>query len=153
MEREISIHSDYIYRILHQLYLNLDEMLIPYDITHQQARIILHIYQKEKYGKESCQKDLERLMGLRGSSITSLLQGLEKRGFIERKKIEGDARKKEIFLSEKGKKLIDVFHRIFSEGESNLLEVMSEEEQIVFLDVLKRIVMNLESKQKVKVKR
>lgn len=53
------------------------------EVTPQQARAIAYIIDHEERGL--IQKDLADAFQRRGASITSLLQGLESRGYIERR--------------------------------------------------------------------
>ncbi|MFV0392973.1 MAG: MarR family winged helix-turn-helix transcriptional regulator [Coprobacillaceae bacterium] len=140
------LYSDYIGKIIHHLYLSLDEKLLPYNITHQQARIVCYVYEGTKRKQLIHQKQLEKLIGLKGASVTSLLQGLEKKDFIYRVSDGKDARKKDIHLSEKGKKLNKKFISIFKEAETTLLDVISTDEKTIFLETLKKINQNLDKK-------
>src|SRR5690349_8193140 len=63
----------------------MDQRLLPYDITPQQARIIGFVCFKQREGTIVNQKDIEEAFELKGSSITSLLQGLQRKNFITRR--------------------------------------------------------------------
>ena len=49
------------------------------------------------------QKDIEKELGLRGSTASGILNTMEKNNFIIRLKCNGDARKKQIKLTDIGK--------------------------------------------------
>ena len=76
-------------------------------------------------------------MNLRGSSITSLLQGLERKGFISRSTGNEDGRTKQVDITEKGRAVIQAVESSFLELEQLLVEGMSEEEKATFLHLLK----------------
>ncbi|MDQ7092331.1 MarR family transcriptional regulator [Desulfosporosinus sp. PR] len=115
----------------------LDAKLIPYDITNQQARLLGYLDEQLKQGKDIVQKDLERTIKLRGSSITSLLQGLERKGFIIRNTGSRDGRTKQMRITEKGIALIDEVETAFQDVEALILKGLSDEEKKIYLKLLR----------------
>lgn len=141
--------SDYVFHfyirdILHNLKQLQDDRLLPYDITNQQARIVGSISSIRAAGNSVCQKDIEVIMGLKGSSITSLLQGLERKGFILRSSSVTDGRTKELSLTPKGQALIEEFNEVFQETEDKIVQGMTEEQKELFLQLLKIAAKNVE---------
>jgi MarR family transcriptional regulator, repressor for mepA len=134
----------YLRNIVHNLKHMQDERLIPYDITPQQARIVGSISDIKDNGNSVCQKDIEMIMELKGSSITSLLQGLERKGFILRSTGISDGRAKELSLTPKGQALIDEFNEVFNETENKIVQGMTEEQKELFLQMLKIVSKNVE---------
>ena len=53
-------------------------------------------------GHPAFQKELESEFKIRRSSVTSVIQGLEKHGLVERRSVSTDARQKELVLTEEG---------------------------------------------------
>jgi len=133
----------YIRSIDHNIKRILDERLIPYDITNQQARIVGYISDNEVNGNSINQKDVEKAMGLKGSSITSLMQGLERKGFILRSSDVFDARSKNLSLTLKGEELIKEFKEVFDETEEKITGNMTEEEKKKFMQFLKIVNKNV----------
>ncbi|QOX65735.1 MarR family transcriptional regulator [Anoxybacterium hadale] len=127
----------YLRAIVHAMKQMLDNRLLPYDITNQQARLLGDLDNQLKRDKEIVQKDLERTMNLRGSSITSLLQGLERKGFISRSTGNEDGRTKQVDITEKGRAVIQAVESSFLELEQLLVEGMSEDEKETFLRLLR----------------
>lgn len=127
----------YLRAIVHTMKQMLDNKLLPYDITNQQARLLGDLDNQLKRDEEIVQKDLERSMNLRGSSITSLLQGLERKGFISRSTGNEDGRTKQVDITEKGRAVIEEVESSFLELEQLLVEGMSEGEKTTFLRLLK----------------
>ncbi len=138
------IFQYYIRSIDHNLKRILDERLIPYDITNQQARIVGFISDKVKNGGTINQKDVETAMKLKGSSITSLLKGLERKGFITRISSSKDARSKELSLTKKGETLINEFNETFIMAEEKLTSGMTKEQKETFLLMLQLVNKNVE---------
>ncbi len=131
------LYEFYLRNIVHAMKQRLDSKLIPYDITNQQARLLGYLDKQLKQGHEIVQKDLERTIKLRGSSITSLLQGLERKGFIIRNTGSKDGRTKQIRITEKGNALIDEVETTFQDVETLLLKGMSDEEKEIYQKLLK----------------
>ena len=77
-------------------------------------------------------KDLENYLNLKGSSVTSLMNGLEKNGFLERVPSEKDGRRKILSLTEKSKEIVKQMDVVFEATDNQLQEGMSEEEKMTF---------------------
>lgn len=137
-------YGQYIRRIAFHIMRVQDDLFAPYEITSQQARALgaIRICRKENGG--CCQKDLENAFGLRGSSITSLLKGLEKHGYVRRESGLRDGRTKQLSLTAKGEELIDTFIGIFAETERRIVNGMTEEERRLLLELLRRAAENLD---------
>jgi MarR family transcriptional regulator, repressor for mepA len=134
----------YMRNILHKMNLSIDAHLKPYNISNQQARIVGIIGEKEDAGIRICQKDIENAMGITGASVTSLLQGLERKGFITRIRSGADDRVKELSLTQKGKDLMNTFHGVFAETEKKIVCGMSDDQKELFLRFLQSIDKNFD---------
>ena len=77
-------------------------------------------------------KDLEEFLNLKGSSVTSLMNGLEKNGFLERVSSDKDGRRKLLLLTDRAKELVMNMNLIFEATDNQLQEGMSEEEKMTF---------------------
>ena len=146
MHREDRIYEFYLRNIVHAVKELQDSKLIPYDITNQQARLLGDIDRQLKQEKKFCQKDLERTMNLRGSSITSLLQRLERKGFIVRSSGDEDGRTKQLQITEKGTKLIEEMEAVFQSVEAMLLKNMKEDEKEIYKRLLEISYQNFQMK-------
>jgi MarR family transcriptional repressor of mepA len=85
------------------------------------------------------QKDLADQFHVRGASITSMLQGLEKKGFIERKIPAHNERQKNIYVLPKGVELIEAFEQSFHRVEDEIVQPLTAEEQQTLKDLLVKI--------------
>lgn len=121
-----------------------DENLQKEEITISQLRVIAFISKKGKNGTVY-QKELEDHLCVRRSSVTSLLQNMEKNGILTRGGSEKDARIKTLILTEKGKKLDEKLIYYINTLEENLMDGFSPEEKEVLQGYLLRMVENLES--------
>ena len=120
-----------------------DELLAPYNITSQQARTLGFIYLMREQRGAVCQKDLEEYFGLSGSSVTSLLKGLEGKGYIRRQASREDGRAKLLSLTDEGKKLHDAFMEKLEESEGKIVAGMTQNERSTLLELLKKAADNI----------
>ena len=77
-------------------------------------------------------------MQLKGPSVTSLLNGLEKNGFIIRYSREDDGRAMNIKVTEKGDKVLEALCDILKSTEQQLHSGMTPAEQEQFLMLLQK---------------
>ena len=105
-----------------------DKQLVKYGITNQQGRVLGVISRNLKAGNEITRKCLETEMELKGSSVTSLLDGLEKHGFIARAASKDDRRALSISLLPEGVRLVEAIHETFADAEAQITRNMSQSE-------------------------
>lgn len=123
-------------------YMN-DQKLEEFGITNQQARLLGGISSSLYGGANISRKFLEDMMQLKGPSVTSLLNGLEKKDFIIRYSREDDGRAMNIKVTEKGDKVLDALRDIFKSTEQQLHSGMTPAEQEQFLMLLQKAHDNL----------
>ena len=112
-------------------------------VSGVQGRIIGYVRCESK-NRDVFQKDIEEHFELRGSSVTSTLQNLEKMGFIVRESIPTDQRLKRIVLT---KKALDIHNQItknIEQVEKEAFSSINKEEEQLLSDLLKRILNNIE---------
>lgn len=134
----------YLRNSVYKIMMHVDSNLIQYDITNQQARVVGFIGEKQDEGITVYQKDIESYMGITGASVSNLLRGLEKKGFVERIRSASDDRAKELSLTLKGRELIATFNSVFSETENRIVQGMTTEQKKLFLELLKIVVNNFD---------
>jgi len=110
-------------------------------INQQQARVIAYI--AENQDKGLIQKDLAEVFHRRGASITSMLQGLERNGYIERRIPKDNERQKNLYILPKGLSIVQQINQIFDKSESNLISSLTENERVELLRILEKIDQNL----------
>lgn len=103
-----------------------------------------HIVCSTQRGEVVCQRDLEMQFGIRRSSITTLLQGLEQSGFITRISVEGDARLKSIVPTERGLACHAAIEECIHSFEQELTRGISSEQMELTRATLHRILANLQ---------
>lgn len=119
-----------------------DENLAKHGITVSQLRVIAYISTSPE--GEVFQRELEDAFEIRRSSVTGILQNMEKSGLIERFGAAGDARIKKIRLTERGRGLDRELKSFIHGLEEKLLIGFSAEEKAQAKDLLLRMMDNLE---------
>lgn len=133
MENEQTSCSYFIRNIAHLMTNMQDRCLNLYGLSNQQARILMYLSKHNIRGQHNVKrKDLEDYLNLKGSSVTSLMNGLEKNGFLERVPSEKDGRRKLLSLTEKSKEIVKQMDLVFEATDNQLQEGMSEEEKMTF---------------------
>ena len=133
-------------KIHHIISRNMDASVISAiddNLTVSQAYVIDFISNEGK-DKEIFQKDLEREFDLKRSSISLMLNNMEKSDLIERVPVTEDARLKKIILTQKSIKLYEKISTAIDSIEDKLSENITPEEIKVFQSVLDKIRNNLE---------
>ncbi|WP_413408556.1 MarR family winged helix-turn-helix transcriptional regulator [Paenibacillus amylolyticus] len=114
-----------------------DESIKELGLSSQQGKVIAYIY--ENQDNHIIQKDLADRFHLRGASVTSMLQGLEQKGFIERKIPANNERQKNIYVLPKAVDLIEDFNNSFQKVEDEIVQALNDEEKQILKKLLIRI--------------
>ena len=107
------------------------------DVSPVQIWVVRYLH--EHKGEEICQRDLERDFNVTRSTVTGILQIMEKKGYILRVSVPTDARLKKILLTEKGEELYYKVRDHIHETETFLVKGMTEEEVEQLLFLLRKI--------------
>lgn len=107
-----------------------------------QVEMMVYLLNNEK--NKVYQRDLEQVFKLRRSTISGILQTMEKNGMIKRIDSVNDARVKRIVLTSKAKSLHEKGLRMFRELESKVVQGIEQEKLDVFFDVLEQMKKNIE---------
>lgn len=89
------------------------------------------------------QKEIAAGCLIEAGSLTSILNRMEEKGLIERKMLNGNRRTFHIFMTESGKKSQKLVERHFEKIDETALAGISEEEQKIFMEIFRRIYLNL----------
>ncbi|MCF2682488.1 MarR family winged helix-turn-helix transcriptional regulator [Faecalicatena contorta] len=112
------------------------------EVTMMHGWIIRYLYQNRE--KDVYQKDIEKLFSVRRSTVTNLLQLMEKKGYVRRESVASDARLKKVLLTEKGIESQETAGKLIDHIEEELADGISEEELQVFYEVIRKITDNVE---------
>ena len=70
------------------------------EVTMMHGWIIRYLYENRE--QDIFQKDIEQRFAVGRSTVTNLIQLMEKKGFVKRESVKQDARLKKVILTEKG---------------------------------------------------
>lgn len=129
--REVSIFANRIHRTI-------GKEAAKYGITDVQSRILGFI-QHNADKRDIFQKDIEEHLDIRRSSVTSVLQLMEKNGYIKRVSVSEDARLKKIILTEKGLKTQKCIFDFILKFEKSLRDELSDDEFRTLIDLINRL--------------
>ncbi len=105
-------------------------------------------YLKDNNHRDLFQKDVEANFSMRRSTATAILQLMEKNGLIQRESVAYDARLKKIILTEKAKKLADLFEEEKRATNEVIESGFTQEELELFHSLLNRVANNLQNNEK-----
>ncbi|MBS6043293.1 MAG: winged helix-turn-helix transcriptional regulator [Clostridium baratii] len=114
-----------------------DKRIGELGLNSQQGRVIGYIYDHQDEG--IIQKDLADVFHKRGATITSMLKGLERNEYIERRIPSDNERQKNLYVLPKGEKLINDFNEVFSDLENKITSCLTEEELKTLEKLLSKI--------------
>jgi len=115
------------------------EHLKPFGLSVSQGFVFGLIADRALKGIAPLQKDLEGDMRLVTSSITNLVQGLERKGLISRVDSATDGRAKELHVTEKGWAVRDALGRHVSDWERALTWALTDQELTVVVRLLRKL--------------
>jgi DNA-binding MarR family transcriptional regulator len=124
-----------IHRLAHQ------EMYHKSGLYHQQAHLLHLISQNDGAN----QRELAEQMDVRPSSMTEMLNKLERANLITRKQDEKDQRVMRICLTESGKRATEQATATTGDFIGSLFNCLSEEESAQMLAIIEKICLNLET--------
>lgn len=119
------------------------------EITLMHGWIIRYLFANK--GKDIFQKDVEKQFCVGRSTVTNILQLMEKKEYLRRESVEQDARLKKLVLTEKGIGLHQCMEHLIDELDRMTIEGITDEELDVFFRVLDKLEVNI-MQQKVKLR-
>ncbi|MGL4452719.1 MAG: MarR family winged helix-turn-helix transcriptional regulator [Sarcina sp.] len=141
MDREFSIADMDSMGLLRSLTMKLklkaDEEIKSLGVSSTQGRVLGYISLYQNDGL--IQSDIAKFFNKTNATITSMLQGLEKKGYITRLIQRDNERQKNIYLTEKGESIISDSRKIFSDLEKSFNSILEEDE----LQTLHRLLIKL----------
>lgn len=121
---------------------NAAESMKENGLTTMQKHVLKHIL-LETLHRDVYQKDIEEEFQIRKSTVTGILQLMEKNGFIFRQSSEKDARLKRIVPTKKAEALRPQILEQIRDTESRLVEGISEKDVKTCRQVLLQMIQNL----------
>ena len=89
------------------------------------------------------QRDIEREFSITRSTVTNILQLMERKGYIARRSVEQDARLKQLVLTEKGRQLHENTMLALHQTDEKVAGLLTEEENTELLRLLNTLYLGL----------
>lgn len=112
------------------------------DLTVMHGWILGYLY--ENQGKEIFQKDIEAEFAIGRSTVTNVLNLMEKKGYLVRQSVEQDARLKKITLTPAGERMHLETVEIIEVLDKRTKSGISQQELQGFFDVIEKLKANLD---------
>ncbi len=119
-----------------------DNLFSGYDVTYPQSRVLTRLFGQVDKGNVN-QRDLEHALGIKASSVSSLVRNLEQKGFITCERLPQDTRNKRILLTEKGLQLRDTLENARLQAEARITDGLTPEQVQSLRDCLYQVMSNL----------
>ena len=110
------------------------------ELTSGQPKVLNYLY----FHDGAIQKDIARNCCIEQATLTSVLAGMENKGLIERRMMNGNRRNLYVFLTDKGKELTERVEQEFLRLEEAAFAGLDEHKKELAVRFLSRIKDNLE---------
>ncbi|MDC7279168.1 MULTISPECIES: MarR family winged helix-turn-helix transcriptional regulator [Pseudobutyrivibrio] len=90
------------------------------------------------------QKDLEKIFHFPKSTLADMIQSLEKSGYIAKASVDGDGRKKQIIVTEEGKRFNDLIETQILAVDEYITKDITPEQMDIVVEVLEKMRKNAE---------
>ena len=111
------------------------------ELTSGQPKVLDYLYSHDG----AIQKDIAQSCCIEPATLSSVLAGMESKGLIERRMLNGNRRNLYVFLTDKGKALTERVEQEFLRLESTAFSGLNEHEKELAVGFLSRIKDNLEN--------
>lgn len=119
-------------------------LFADYGITPVQMQTLVFVAVHTGRGENVCQRDIEKYVNLRASSVSTLINILESNGFVSRVTAE-DARVKYVTLTKKGVAVCNKNKALMENCDAVIQSALSDEEQKTFKNLLLKIIDRIEN--------
>ena len=109
------------------------------ELSHEQAFVLGYLAQNPG----AIQRDIAQISRTSAASVSSLLQGLERRGLVERRTEPGDERSKRVHATPSGAELIAGFDAAMAAADGTILAPLDEIERAALHALLVKITADL----------
>lgn len=119
---------------------NIDKIVGPYGVSAAQSPLLMLLAGQDG----QCQKDLADKLDVKPSSLTTMLNRMEKTGVLERRQSETDHRSFHVFLTAKGRRAAQKLGAVVRFTNERNLAGFRSEEKILLLRLLEHMAQNME---------
>lgn len=118
----------------------INKSLEPYNITHPEFVIMALLLWLSKNNHHTTQILISKWSKLDKMTVSKSVRRLEKEGYIKRAEHELDSRAKNVFLTDKGTKMISLLVPIIEKVDEQFFGKLSDPEQQDFIGMLSMVV-------------
>lgn len=138
-EKQLMEKYDKLNRKMHRYF---SSYFVRMKLTGIQA-LVLHYIITESETRNIFPKDLEEFLEIKPSSVTSLINNLERNGYLRRESMADDGRYKKLVLTDKTIKIQDKIMNRIDDYMKSMFVGISDEDLKVFEKVIMQMTMNI----------
>ncbi|MEV6927840.1 MarR family transcriptional regulator [Dactylosporangium sp. NPDC051485] len=109
------------------------------ELSHEQAFVLGYLVRSPG----AIQRDIAQLTRTSAASVSSLVQGLERRGLVERRTERGDERSKRVYATPDGAELVAGFDTAMAAADETILAPLDEAERAALHALLMKVTADL----------
>ena len=128
---------------LGMLYADKRLRLSGYDVTPVQSRTLMLLSCRD--GEGVTQRELEKELQLKPSTVNGIVGRLEEKGYLSRRTSPSDGRCRLVSLTEAGRQQVKAFETVMDGTSRRYARGLSDEETRTLLNLLARVIENLEN--------
>lgn len=115
------------------------EFLSPFGVTGVQLNLLMMLGHQDTDGQGLSQAKISEMMLVNRANITTLVDRMEKAGFVMRTAADGDRRFNMIKLTKKGKKLLEKVEPVYGKEVTRIMSVLSDAEKKKMVKMLEKV--------------
>ena len=117
----------------------LDDDLMKYGLTASQLDVLMYLWHDD--GMEH--RLLQERLGVTSPTLTSIIDVMVERGYVERRMSPDDARVKQLFVTHKGWQLSEQLAEVRDRFSTQMLATFSPREAALFVEWLQQVAQNM----------
>lgn len=122
---------------------HINDLLRPHDLTHSQWQVLSFVARRPE--RTATQRELQCWLKVEAATLTGVIDGLVRRGWLTRAESAEDRRVKQLALTPEGQAAYEAVSPWLAEAvQGRVLEGLSPGQVAVAREVLQRVVENLE---------
>lgn len=129
--------------IANKLKRRIDLKVSSLGISAVQGKVLGYIFCESKM-RDVFQRDIEEHFNIRSSSVTSLLQSMERNNLITRVSVPADQRLKKLVLTQKAESLQHEIEELINTVNSSAFDCLDEQEQKTLDALSNKIISNID---------